>query len=64
MIKASSYDPQEARLNKMYGILRREYGVSSQTLNTVIDINGWSEETMKAILYSVAGENEFEDLDD
>lgn len=38
------------------------YGVSEQTLQVVTDINGYSEETMLDILYSVTGYRNFEQL--
>lgn len=40
----------------------REYGISEQTLKIVTGINGYSEETLKDILYVATGYREFEDL--
>ena len=36
-----------------------EMGVSEETLQVVTDINGYSEETMKDILYAKFGERSF-----
>lgn len=41
-----------------------ELGVSEQTLQVVIDINGYSEETMLDILYAVTGYRNFEQLEE
>lgn len=41
----------------------REYGISEQTLKVVTSINGYSEETLKDILYVATGYREFEDLE-
>ena len=37
-------------------------GVSEQTLQVVTDINGYNEQSMKNILYSVTGYNDFDQL--
>ena len=37
-------------------------GVSKQTLQVVTDINGYNEQSMKDILYSVTGYNDFDQL--
>ena len=39
-----------------------ELGVSEQTLQVVTDINGYNEQSMKNILYSVTGYNDFDQL--
>lgn len=39
-----------------------EIGVSEQTLQVVTDINGYNEQAMKNILYSVTGYNDFDQL--
>lgn len=39
-----------------------ELGVSEQTLQVVTDINGYNEQSMKDILYSVTGYNDFDQL--
>ena len=39
-----------------------EMGVSFETLQTVTDINGYSEETLCDILYSIFGYRNFEQL--
>lgn len=41
-----------------------ELGVSKQTLQIVTDINGYSEGTMKDILYAHTGYRTFDQLDD
>lgn len=40
-----------------------EMGVSEETLQTVTDINGYNENSMKNILYSRFGYNDFDQLD-
>ena len=52
------------RLFEMWDILQEQFGVSEQTLQVVTDINGFSEETMCDILYAVAGERDFDQIDD
>lgn len=47
-------------LEEMWDCLNVEHGVSEQTLRVVIDINGYNEDSMRDILYSVAGLREFE----
>lgn len=39
-----------------------DMGVSEQTLQIVTDINGYSEETMLAILYAYTGYRNFEQM--
>ena len=39
-----------------------KFGVSEQTLQVVTDINGYNEQAMKDILYSVTGYNDFDQL--
>lgn len=41
-----------------------DLGVSEQTLQIVTDINGYSEETMLAILFAHTGFRNFEQLED
>ena len=48
-------------INEMWGILL-DLGVSEQTLQVVTDINGYNEQSMKDILYSVTGYNDFDQL--
>ena len=45
-------------INEMWDTLL-ELGVSEQTLQVVTDINGYNEQAMKNILYSVTGYNDF-----
>ena len=40
-----------------------DMGVEEQTLNIVTDINGYSEETLKDVLYAYAGYRDFDQLD-
>ena len=48
-------------ISEMWEILL-ELGVSEQTLQVVTDINGYNEQAMKDILYSVTGYNDFDQL--
>ena len=48
-------------INEMWDTLL-EMGVSEQTLQVVTDINGYNEQAMKNILYSVTGYNDFNQL--
>ena len=48
-------------INEMWDTLL-ELGVSEQTLQVVTDINGYNEKSMKDILYSVTGYNNFDQL--
>ena len=47
-------------LDEMWDCLNVEYDVSEQTLQVVTAINGYNEDTMCDILYSVAGLRDFE----
>ena len=48
-------------INEMWDTLL-DLGVSEQTLQVVTDINGYNEQAMKNILYSVTGYNDFDQL--
>lgn len=48
-------------INEMWDTLL-EIGVSEQTLQVVTDINGYNEQAMKNILYSVTGYSDFDQL--
>lgn len=48
-------------INEMWDSLLK-IGVSEQTLQVVTDINGYNEQAMKDILYSVTGYNDFDQL--
>ena len=48
-------------INEMWDTLL-EMGVSEETLQTVTDINGYNEKSMKDILYSRFGYNDFDQL--
>ena len=48
-------------INEMWDTLL-EMGVSEQTLQVVTDINGYNEQSMKDILYSVTGYRNFNQL--
>ena len=50
-------------INEMWDTLL-EIGVSEQTLQVVTDINGYNEQSMKDILYSRFGYNDFNQLND
>lgn len=58
-IKASS----DMSVDEMWDYLL-EIGVSEQTLQVVTDINGYSEQTMCDILYSVSGYRYFDQIED
>ena len=45
-------------------ILINQFGVSEEIINVVTDINGYTMEQMENILYSVAGYNSFDQLED
>ena len=59
MIKASS----GMSVDEMWDYLLEAVGVSEETLRVVTDINGYSEQTMCDILYSVTGYRDFDQLD-
>ena len=46
-------------VEQMWDVLMHRFGVSEQTLRIVTDINGYSEETMLAVLYAVSAYNDF-----
>lgn len=46
-------------LDMMWEELEEVYGVAYESIHLVTDINGYNEDTMRDILYSVAGENLF-----
>ena len=48
-------------INEMWDALL-DLGVSEQTLQVVTDINGYNEQSMKDILYSVTGYKDFDQL--
>lgn len=48
-------------INEMWDTLLN-IGVSEQTLQIVTDINGYNEQAMKDILYSITGYNDFNQL--
>ena len=48
-------------INEMWETLL-DLGVSEQTLKVVTDINGYNEKSMKDILYTVTGYNDFDQL--
>ena len=48
-------------INEMWDTLL-DLGVSEQTLQVVTDINGYNEQSMKDILYSVTGYKDFDQL--
>jgi hypothetical protein len=50
--------------DEMWDRLRDDYGVSDETLRVVSCINGYSRDTMEAVLYAVAGERGFSGDDD
>lgn len=47
-------------IEEMWDCLNVEYGVSEQTLQVATSINGYNEDSMRDILYAVAGLREFE----
>lgn len=49
-------------LNEMWDKLM-ELGVSEQTLSIITDINGYNKQTMRDVLYTHTGYNDFDQLD-
>lgn len=49
-------------LNEMWDKLM-ELGVSEQTLSIITDINGYNAQTMRDVLYTHTGYNDFDQLD-
>lgn len=45
---------------EMWDTLMNDYGVSEDTLRVVTDVVGYSTSTLEAVLYSVAGLNDFD----
>ena len=54
------YDIDALDADSMWDILKEYCGVEEQTLQVVCNINGYSEDTMKDILYAVTGYRNFE----
>lgn len=50
--------------DEMWDALMEHYGVSEQTLQVVTAINGYSRQTMKDVLYAVAGLRSFDQDDE
>lgn len=48
-------------IQSMWNILV-DMGVNEQTLDIITDINGYSEETLRDVLYAYAGYNDFDQL--
>lgn len=53
---------EDTKVGRMWDKLL-ELGVSEQTLQVVIDINGYKEQTMLDVLYASTGYRNFEQLD-
>ena len=51
-------------IEQMEEILTVYYNVSEETLRIITAINGYSEETMKDILFVVAGYRDFDQLEE
>lgn len=51
-------------VSEAWDILEDYYNVSEETLRIITDINGYSMNTMEEVLFAVAGESDFEDLED
>ena len=49
----------EDMVEKMARALEEYYGVSREAIDLVAQINGWTEDTMKDILYVVEAERDF-----
>ena len=56
-------DKDTIEKDRMYDKLL-ELGVSEQTLTIVIDINGYSKETLNNILYAYSGYRSFDQLEE
>lgn len=50
--------------NEMWDCLVETVGVSEETLQVVTAINGYSTETMEAVLYAVTGYRDFDQMED
>lgn len=50
------------KLQEMWDELHDMCGVSEQTLQVITSVNGYSEETLRDVMYAIAGTREF-DLD-
>ena len=50
--------------NEMWDYLTEVVGVSEETLRIVTCIDGYSTETMEAVLYAVTGDRDFDQLED
>ncbi len=46
-------------LNEMYNELVDDIGVDAETLDAIIEEDGWSENTLRAVLYDETGETTF-----
>lgn len=50
--------------NEMWDYLVETVGVSEETLRVVTDVSGYSTDTLEAVLYSVTGYQDFDQLED
>ena len=49
---------------EMWDCLVETVGVSEETLRIVTDVSGYSTDTLEAVLYSVTGYQDFDQLED
>lgn len=50
--------------NEMWDYLVETVGVSEETLQVVTDVSGYSTDTLEAVLYSVTGYQDFDQMED
>lgn len=50
--------------NEMWDYLMETVGVSEETLQVVTAINGYSTDTMEAVLYATTGYRDFDQMED
>jgi len=60
-VLAQEYD--ELSLGEMEAILIEMFGVSAESIDLVVKINGLNEETMTDILYAVSGYRYFDQIE-
>ena len=51
-------------IEEMWDYLVDTVGVSEETLRIVTDVSGYSTDTMEAVLYSVTGYQDFDQMED
>lgn len=51
-------------IDEMWGILESQFGVLDSAIQLVVEINGYSRQTMEDILYVTTGLHSFDQVDD